>query len=262
MGGTGLGLRRMKAVAVIPARYASTRLPGKPLLRETGKYLIQHVCEQAAKSSLLSGVIVATDDRRVFDAVRSCGFEARMTRADHPSGTDRVAEVASDLDADIIVNVQGDEPEMEPGAIDTLVAQIGGRRDVGIATLACPFPEGADPSAPSAVKVVVDLRGRAMYFSRALVPFPRDGGGRSDEPSRWLLHLGMYAYRRATLLEIAKLRPTPMETAEKLEQLRFLENGYEIMVGIVDRAAVGVDTPEDYAAFVRRYRDAASRSTA
>lgn len=251
----------MKSVAVIPARYASARLPGKPLLRETGKHLIQHVCEQAARARQLGGVIVATDDQRIFDAVRSFGFDARMTRADHPSGTDRVAEVAAGLDADIIVNIQGDEPEMEPAAIDALVDLLAASADANIATLACPFPVGSDPRDTSAVKVVVDSRGLALYFSRALVPYPREASGVPDDPGNWLLHLGMYAYRRATLLELAKLPPTPLEQREKLEQLRFLEHGYEIAVGIVARAAVGVDTPEDYAAFVKRYRAAARRST-
>lgn len=246
----------MKAVAIIPARFASTRFPGKPLLRETEKYLIEHVCEQAQKASRISSVIVATDDERIADAVRSFGGRAEMTRTDHPSGTDRVAEVASRLDADILINVQGDEPEIEPASIDRLVELLQGSNDLGIATLACPFAAGVNPADPNTVKAVIDRLGRAMYFSRSLVPFPRDTGGRADDPSRWLLHIGIYGYRRSTLLELAQLPPTPLEQCEKLEQLRFLENGYAIAVGVVEKAAVGIDTPEDYAAFVARYRSA------
>lgn len=246
----------MKAVAIIPARFASSRLPGKPLLKETGKFLIQHVCEQAAKAATIGRVIVATDDERILDAVRSFGGEAVMTRADHISGTDRVAEVAADLDAEIVVNVQGDEPELEPSAIDTLVRLMESRPDVGIGTLACPFAKDVDPRDPSAVKVVVDQSGRALYFSRALVPFPRDGAGQVKDASQWLLHLGIYAYRRDFLLKLARLAPTPLEQTEKLEQLRVLEHGFSLVVGRVERAAIGIDTPDDYAAFVARNRRA------
>lgn len=243
----------MKAIAVIPARHASVRLPGKPLLRETGKYLIQHVYEQAKKAATISRVVVATDDQRIYDAVRSFGGEAAMTRADHPSGTDRVAEVAAGTDADLIVNVQGDEPELEPASIDQLVRLMESNADAPIGTLACPFTVNSNPSDPNAVKVVVDQCGRAMYFSRALIPFPRDAGGRVETPSNWLLHLGIYAYRRDFLLKLATLSPTTLEKAEKLEQLRVLEHGYPLVVGVVQRAAIGIDTPEDYAAFVGRH---------
>ena len=251
----------MKAVAIIPARFASSRLPGKPLLKETGKFLIQHVYEQAAKAATIARVIVATDDARIAEAVRSFGGDAVMTRADHVSGTDRVAEVARAIEADIIVNVQGDEPELEPAAIDTLVRLMESPPESGggqgsalypIGTLACPFAKGSDPSDPNAVKVVVDRSGRALYFSRALVPFPRDSAGTVHDASRWLLHLGIYAYRRDFLLKLATLPPTPMEQMEKLEQLRVLEHGYPLIVGIVEKAAIGIDTPEDYAAFVAR----------
>jgi 3-deoxy-manno-octulosonate cytidylyltransferase (CMP-KDO synthetase) len=245
---------RMNAVAIIPARYASTRFPGKPLLRETGKYLIQHVYEQVSRARSLAEVIVATDDERIAEAVRSFHGRVVMTRSDHPSGTDRVAEVACGLDAEIIVNVQGDEPEIEPGNIDKLVSLLAGDTAVQIGTLACPFPSAADPTDPNAVKVVLDSRGRALYFSRSLIPYPRDTAGRPTVPAHWLLHLGIYAYRRAFLLELAKLPPTPLEQREKLEQLRTLENGHAIAVGIVEKAAIGIDTPEDYAVFVRRAR--------
>jgi 3-deoxy-manno-octulosonate cytidylyltransferase (CMP-KDO synthetase) len=244
----------VKAVAVIPARYASTRFPGKPLVRETGKYLIQHVYEQVARARTISEVIVATDDRRIAEAARSFGGRAAMTRADHPSGTDRVAEVASGLDADIVVNVQGDEPEMDPAAIDKLVGLLDEHRETPMATLACPFPADADPSDPNVVKVTVDGRGMALYFSRSLIPYPRDTSGRPLDPQRWRLHLGIYAYRRSFLLDLARLPPTPLEQAERLEQLRVLENGFSILVGLVEKAVVGIDSPEDYAAFVRRIR--------
>lgn len=244
----------MKTVAIIPARYASTRFPGKPLAKETGKYLIQHVYEQVRKASLISDVIVATDDRRIVEATESFGGSAVMTREDHPSGTDRVAEVASGLDAEMIVNVQGDEPEIEPRYIDELISLLRNDKDVSIGTLACPFSQDSNPGDPNAVKVVLDGRGRALYFSRALVPYPRDDEGRVDAPGHWLLHLGLYAYRRDTLLQLAKLPPTPLEHREKLEQLRFLEHGFRISVAVVDQATVGIDTPEDYAAFVRRAR--------
>ncbi len=250
----------VKAVGVIPARFASTRFPGKPLARETGKYLIQHVYEQAVRAGRLCEVIVATDDARIAEAVRGFGGRVYLTRADHPTGTDRIAEVAATLDADLIVNIQGDEPEMEPGNIDRLVEVMERDGDVPIATLACRFTGDADPADPNAVKVVLDHRGRAMYFSRALVPYPRDTGGKANDATQWLLHLGIYAYRREALLALAKLPPTASEQCERLEQLRFLENGYAIAVAVVERAAVGIDTPEDYAAFVARYRAAASRS--
>jgi 3-deoxy-manno-octulosonate cytidylyltransferase (CMP-KDO synthetase) len=254
----------MNAAAIIPARYASTRFPGKPLVRETGKYLIQHVNEQVSLAKSIAQVIIATDDERIRQAVESFGGRAVMTRADHPSGTDRVAEVAAGLNAEIILNVQGDEPEIEPANIDKLVGVLAGNAGVVMGTLACPFPSGADPRDPNAVKVVLDGRGRALYFSRALIPYPRDSAGAPHvvqppprggaAPGPWLLHLGIYAYRRDFLLRLAKLPPTPAERMEKLEQLRALENGHAIAVGVVERAAIGIDTPADYAAFVTRMR--------
>jgi len=248
----------VQTVAVIPARYASIRFPGKPLARQTGKYLIQHVYEQVRRARSISEVIVATDDLRIREAVESFGGRVVMTRADHPSGTDRVAEAAEGVDADLIVNVQGDEPEIEPDSIDRLVALLACQPEVGIATLACPFAAGANPADPNAVKVVLDRKGRALYFSRSLVPYPRDAKGRPDVPGDWLLHLGIYAYRRDFLLKLASLEPTPLERRERLEQLRALEQGQPIAVGIVERAAIGIDTPEDYAAFVERSRPPAS----
>ncbi|MFH0979979.1 MAG: 3-deoxy-manno-octulosonate cytidylyltransferase [Planctomycetota bacterium] len=242
----------MTAVAVIPARFASTRFPAKALAKDTGRYLIQHVYEQTRAARCIGRVIVATDDQRIVDAVRSFGGEAVMTRSDHESGTDRVAEVAQGLDCAVVVNVQGDEPEIEPAALDRLVSLFD-QPDCQIATLACPFAAvpGGDPADPNAVKVVRDHRGRALYFSRACIPFARDG--RYAPEAGPLLHLGTYAYRREFLLRLAALPPTALERTERLEQLRVLEHGYDIFVALVERAAVGIDTPEDYAAFVKRY---------
>lgn len=242
----------MSAIAVIPARYSSSRFPGKPLASQTGKYLIQHVVEQVAQARSIDRVIVATDDRRILEAVASFGGYAVMTREDHVSGTDRIAEVAESCDADIFVNVQGDEPEIEPSHIDQLVALMTADTNLPIGTLACPFPADADPRDPNAVKVVVDRHGRALYFSRSLIPYPRDEGGVPSDARSWLLHIGIYAYRRDFLLRLASMPAGVLERVEKLEQLRVLEAGHPIAVGIVDRAAVGIDTPEDYAAFVAR----------
>ncbi|MBI2920358.1 MAG: 3-deoxy-manno-octulosonate cytidylyltransferase [Planctomycetes bacterium] len=236
-----------RAAAVIPARFAAQRLPGKPLLAETGKTLIQHVWEQARQARSLSRVIVATDDARILDAVKGFRGEAAMTRADHPSGTDRIAEVAAGIPEEIIVNVQGDEPEVDPAAIDALVA-LARATDAPVATLACEF-DRADPSDPAKVKVVRDRAGYALYFSRSLIPHPRGEGAKP------LLHVGMYAYRREFLLKFPTLAPTPLERAEKLEQLRVLEHGFRIAVGITGVGPGGIDTPEDYKAFVKRYAD-------
>ena len=246
----------MDVVAVIPARYASTRFPGKPLANRTGKYLIQHVYERAAAAKRVKRCIVATDDERIAAAVRSFGGEVAMTRPDHPSGTDRIAEVVRGLagtDDDIILNVQGDEPEMEPAHLDRLVDRLAGEpRDCPVATLACPFPPDSDPRDPNCVKVVMNSAGRALYFSRSLIPYPRDdGGGRT--PDRWLLHLGVYAYRRSFLLKLAAWKPGVLEQIEKLEQLRVLESGVAMAVEIVAQSCVGIDTPSDYDQFVARY---------
>lgn len=249
----------MRVVAVIPARFASTRYPGKPLLRETGKFLIQHVYERAASAKGLDLVLVATDDERIAEAVRSFGGRVEMTRADHPSGTDRIAEVAVRLGGeaeDIFLNVQGDEPEIDPANLERLAARLAGERpDCPMATLACPFPDDGDPRDPNAVKVVCNAAGRALYFSRSLIPYPRESGAGAPRAS-CLLHLGVYAYRRAFLLQMASWPPGALEQVEKLEQLRVLEQGYALAVEIVDHACVGIDTPRDYAQFVARWRPA------
>jgi 3-deoxy-manno-octulosonate cytidylyltransferase (CMP-KDO synthetase) len=238
-------------VAVIPARYGSTRLPGKPLLAETGWPLIRHVVEAARRSNRLGRVIVATDDERIAAAVAGFGGEAVLTRADHPSGTDRVAEVAAGLpDARIVVNLQGDEPEISAQALDRVVALLEDDPGAMMSTLATPIRDEAVYRDPACVKVVVSASGRALYFSRSPIPHHRD----SLADPRGLLHLGLYAYRREFLLSLATLPTSPLECAEKLEQLRVLEAGYSIVVGIVDEPSIGIDTPEDYWRFVTRWR--------
>jgi len=256
----------MRVAVVIPARFASTRLPGKPLLRDTGKFLIQHVHERATAAKCSTDVIVATDDERIFDAVRSFGGRAVMTRADHPSGTDRIAEVASHLSADVILNVQGDEPQIEPAALDLLAELMRDTTsDTGadMATLAVPIPDREAYFSPNVVKVVCDDRGRALYFSRSPIPMLREGEADfAARPARFLQHLGVYAYRREFLLRIAATPPHPLEECEKLEQLRVLGSGGTIRVGQVAHAHRGIDTPADYAAFVQTCREGGTRRAA
>lgn len=239
----------MNATAIIPARYASTRLPGKPLLAQTGKPLIQYVVEAVRAASAIARVVVATDDQRIYDAVAGFGGEVVMTRADHACGTDRITEAAAKLglgDDEIVVNVQGDEPDIPPACLARLVQLLAGGR-AEMATLATPL--AADRAAdPNRVKVALALDGSAMYFSRAPIPFDRDRTGRTQ----YLLHLGVYAYRVAFLKRFASLAPTPAELSEKLEQLRALEHGHRIAVAVVDYDGAGIDTPQDYAAFVAR----------
>ena len=250
----------MEIVAVIPARFASTRLPGKPLLADTGKPLIQHVVEAARRARRLSRVIVATDDPRIFDAVLSFGGEAVMTRADHPTGTDRVAEVAAGLpNAEIIVNLQGDEPEVSGAALDLVASLLGDNPDAPMATLATPIHDESVYLDPACVKVVCSRAGRALYFSRSPIPRHRDGLPAAGAPFGWL-HLGLYAYRRDFLLTLGTLTPTLLETTEKLEQLRVLELGHPIAVGFVDEPGVGIDTPEDYRRFVERWKNRHNKS--
>jgi 3-deoxy-manno-octulosonate cytidylyltransferase (CMP-KDO synthetase) len=245
----------MKTAIVIPARYASTRLPGKPLLRQTGKYLIQHVYERACQARCADLVVVATDDSRIVAAVESFGGQVILTRRDHPSGTDRVAEVAEQLDAEIVVNLQGDEPLIDPASIDLLVKCLAADPDADMATLAVPLSTLDQWQNPNCVKVVCDASGRALYFSRSPIPFVRDGRPDfADRPPRFLQHLGLYAYRRRFLLQLAQSPPAPLEQLEKLEQLRALAQGRHIQVGLVDHAGVGVDTYDDYQRFVEVFR--------
>jgi 3-deoxy-manno-octulosonate cytidylyltransferase (CMP-KDO synthetase) len=244
----------LAAIAVIPARFASSRFPGKSIATATGKPLIQHVVERARSARRLADVVVATDDRRIVDALRPFGTRCVMTSPAHPSGTDRIAEVAGGLSESIIVNVQGDEPEIDPATIDELVAWLE-QSGQDMATAATPFPAGADPGDPNLVKVAIGLNGQALYFSRSVIPFCRDSTS-AAEPT-YYLHQGVYAYRRKFLLELASWAPTPLEMSEKLEQLRVLEHGRGIHVILTDRAVHGIDTAEQYEAFVKRYKEVA-----
>ena len=244
----------LKFHVLIPARYASTRFPAKPLADLAGKPMVVHVCERAAKSGAAS-VHVATDDGRIFDVVKAHGHQAIMTRADHASGTDRLAEAARKLklkDSEIVVNVQGDEPELEPGAIDAAVDALV-RSGCPVATLASPVADGAEQANPNVVKVVLRGDGRALYFSRCPIPFVRDAGVPDREPP--LRHIGLYVYRRAFLETYVSLAPTRLERTESLEQLRVLYHGFDIAVAVHrGRSPAGIDTPEQYRAFVERWR--------
>ncbi len=247
-----------QALAIIPARYASVRFPGKPLVDRTGKPLIQHVVEQVRLAQRVSRVVVATDDARIFDAVMQFGGEAVMT-GEHPNGTSRLAEAVQLIDPAmpedaVIVNVQGDEPEVPPATIDKLIEGITSQHDVPMATLASPFGRDEDPGDPNIVKLVIDRRGRAMYFSRSRIPLDRDAvlRGTASTLPLWK-HPGLYAYRRGFLRLYPTLCPTPLEEAEKLEQLRVLEHGYAIHIVHADAPRPGIDTPEQYDAFVQRW---------
>lgn len=240
---------------VIPARYASTRLPHKMLLRETGKSLLEHTYEAACGAKKAAGVLVATDHAEIARDVERFGGDFVMTSPDCASGTDRVAEVARKLPrAEIIVNVQGDEPEISPAAIDRTIELLEENPAAGMSTVATPIRYAEQLTNPACVKVVFDHSGRALYFSRNQIPFLRDGEPSEpfNDPPLWYLHLGLYAYRRDVLLEVAALPPSPLELAEKLEQLRMLQSGGTILVGVVEHASSGIDTPDDYAAFVAR----------
>ena len=234
------------AVAIIPARYASTRLPGKPLVVLHGKKMIERVWERVRSAARISRVIVATDDQRILQAVAAFGGEAVMTRAEHRSGTERIAEVAAtavDAQEDIFVNVQGDEPLIDPGAIDTLVEAIESDPVVQVATLAVPVAKPADIMDPNIVKVVLDFDGNALYFSRAPIPWVRDR--QAAVYVRHMKHLGLYAFRRDALLDFPTLPLGDLERVEQLEQLRWMENGYKIRVAETSHDSLSVDVPED-----------------
>ena len=231
-------------LAVIPARYASTRFPGKALAPLAGKPLVIHVYERTARASCVGRTVIATDDERVRDAALKYGAEVEMTRADHPSGTDRVAEVAERSDAEIIVNVQGDEPLIEPEAIDAVVRPLLESGNVPMSTVRCTITDPRELDDPNVVKVVCDINHRALYFSRRPIPWVRDGNDDNASRNHWR-HIGLYAYRRDFLLNYAKLAPTPLEKLEKLEQLRALENGFPIVVVDTAYRSVSVDTPDD-----------------
>lgn len=245
----------MRVCGVIPARLESSRLPRKLLLNETGKTLIQHTWEAASKSEKLERLIVATDSLEILEAVHGFGGKACLTE-EHPSGTDRIAEVADKelFDTDILVNIQGDEPEISPQSIDQLIELLVETPQAQMATLATPIRHIEQLQDHSCTKVVCRTDGSAMYFSRLPIPYCRDIDPETllPEQSPWLLHLGIYAYRRPFLLDLTKIPPTPLEELEKLEQLRALETGAMIQVAQVSHPSVGIDTPEDYAQFVKR----------
>ena len=231
----------MKVICIIPARYASTRLPGKPLKLIAGRPMIQWVYEQAKKAEIPAEVIVATDDVRVYDTVLAFGGNACMTREDHPNGTSRLAEVAEKFpDADVIVNVQGDEPMIPPEIIDRLANAFAEEPELKMATMKARMQE-SEYGDPSAVKVVTDQNGYALYFSRSLLPYPRN----KSNLFKVYKHVGIYAYTRTFLMQYAAMAPTPLEQVESLEQLRVLENGYKIKVLESSFQGVGVDTQAD-----------------
>ena len=234
-------LTESSVLVVIPARYHSTRLPGKILADIAGHPMIEHVYRRAGGARLVHGVIVATDDERIAAAVRGFGGAALMTRADHVSGTDRIAEAVSSLPCRAVVNVQGDEPLIEPGTIDAAIKPLLEDSTVEMSTISRPFASIEEFRSPNVVKVVTNSRGDALYFSRAAIPFSRDPG--LPAPAR--AHVGLYVYRRETLLKLAGLSAAPLETLESLEQLRALAHGIRIRVVETAHAAAGVDTPED-----------------
>lgn len=235
----------MKFIGIIPARYASTRFPGKPLAKLGGEYVIKRVYDIVAKT--LDEAYVATDDQRIFDAVVSFGGKAVMTRSDHKSGTDRIEEAVEKInsDCDVVVNVQGDEPFIHPSQIRT-VCQCFDDPQTQIATIGKPFDTMDAVENPNSPKIAVDNNGNAMYFSRSVIPFVR-GKQREEWISEYpfLKHLGLYAYRKEVLAEITKLPQSSLEKAESLEQLRWLQNGYRVKVGVTNIETVGIDTPED-----------------
>ena len=247
----------MSSFTVIPARLASTRLPRKMLLAETGKPLVQHTYEAAKSASSPMGVCVATDSREIYEAVRAFGGDACMTSEACASGTDRVAEVARDMPQhEIFVNMQGDEPDLPPVAIDQVVRLLENDPTSVMATLATPIRERGKLDDPSCVKVVFNSEGRALYFSRSCIPHPRDwnDANLTSETPLFFQHVGIYAYRRSFLLELAKMPASLLEQTEKLEQLRVLEAGYRISVGVTEHQAIGIDTAEDYTRFVAGLR--------
>ncbi len=232
-----------KVIVVIPARYGSTRLPGKPLIPLAGKPMIQRVYERAKLATRVNRVMVATDDERIVKAVEGFGGEARMTRSEHRTGTERVAEVAAREDGDVFLNVQGDEPLLDPNAIDAAVSSLLEEPQASISTVATLIKTPGDIMDPNVVKVVLDFDGSAIYFSRAPIPWVRDTASKIQV--RHLKHLGLYVFQREALLEYPTLPQGELERIEQLEQLRWLENGWKIRVTEVEHDAISVDVPED-----------------
>ncbi len=239
---------------VIPARLASTRLPRKLLLRRTGKSLIQHTYEAALRATRPVGVCVAADHAEICEEVRRFGGKVEMTDPNAASGTDRVAELARRMDCDIVVNMQGDEPELAGEAVDLAVSLLEENPQAVMSTLAAPIRTREQLDDPACVKVVLDHCGRALYFSRSPIPYPRqwDECLLEADPPAFYQHIGLYAYRRDFLLELARMPQSSLEEIEGLEQLRVIQSGHAILVGVIEHGAVGIDTPEDYGAFVQR----------
>jgi 3-deoxy-manno-octulosonate cytidylyltransferase (CMP-KDO synthetase) len=241
----------MKIVAVIPARYQSTRLPGKPLAEIAGEPMIRWVYERARKAQFIDEVWVATDDERIYKVVKSFGGNARMTSSKHQSGTDRIAEIARHMDWDLVINVQGDEPLIDPDMIDEVILCFKNNSSVYMGTLKRAIKTTKEVLNPNVVKVVTDNEGYALYFSRSPLPFPRTLWKtiQGIEEAPWSFpmfkHMGLYGYTKEFLLHFASLKPTPLEKIEHLEQLRALEHGYKIKVGITDKDSLGVDHPDD-----------------
>lgn len=242
-------LKMSKAVGIIPARWGSTRFPGKPLHLIAGQPLLQHVWEKARRARTLDKVIIATDDGQIAEAAFSWGAEVALTNRRHASGTDRIAEVAAKLRGiSYILNIQGDEPLVEPSLLNQLVRRLQADPKIEMITAVHPFGDVADAQSPHQVKAVLDRQNRALYFSRQAIPYPRE----SSQPIRYFRHQGIYGYRRELLLRFVSWRPTPLEKAEALEQLRALENGVQIHVVVSKSGSPGVDTPADAAAIERQ----------
>jgi 3-deoxy-manno-octulosonate cytidylyltransferase (CMP-KDO synthetase) len=245
------GKRIVKIIVVIPARYGSSRFAGKVLAKETGKYLVQHTYERALCAKSVDQALIATDDQRVMAACAEFGAACVMTSADHQSGTDRIAEAVADVDVDIVVNLQADEPEIDSEYIDRVAGLLIDNPDASMATLLAPFETADDVANPNIVKCITDTRGRAIYFSRSVIPYDRQSGG-VGEAGKYKRHLGIYAYRKSFLMKYTSMKPSFLEQTEKLEQLRAIENGYTILTAMVEKAWDGVDTEEQYQAFVQR----------
>ena len=243
----------MEVVVVIPARYGSSRFPGKVVAKDTGKFLVQHTAEAAMKASTVDHIVIATDDDNVFQACKSFGADCVMTSDSHQSGTDRIAEAVKNIDCKIVVNLQADEPEMDPENIDFLVNLLNQNPEAAMATLVSGMDSTDQVADPNVVKAIIDTNGKAIYFSRSVLPFDRDAAG-VGSVEHYLRHLGIYAYRRDFLYKFTSLPQSKLEKIEKLEQLRAIENGYSIITGKVDTVPEGIDTPEQYQAFVERLK--------
>jgi len=243
----------VKIIVVIPARYDSTRFPGKVLAKETGKYLIQHTWEQVRKAAIVEKVIIATNSEKVLSACKSFGADCVMTSASHQSGTDRIAEAVEKIDTDVVINVQADEPEIEPSNIELLAQLMIDNRQAKMATLVAKFENKEQIANPSIVKVIIGKDRFAKYFSRSVIPCCRKNGPVGDI-NDYYRHLGIYAYTKDFLLHITKLPAGKLEQIEQLEQLRVLEYGFEILTGFVKHIAPGIDTQEQYLEFVKRVK--------